>query len=190
MKSKLIWSIFWALVVVFIIAVFFLFSPLPAVSVLFLSPFAVLFLLGAALIVLTVREKVAGKLRAFFLLSGTAAAGIFVFILLHNLMSGWIGIEEFFSLVMAVFVCPLAFLVGAIGSIVLFVKQPWPVREMRAVRIARNFMLLGVIIIAVEVLVRMLIDLGAVGDVALIVGITCIIAGIAGVFIVIFKKKW
>jgi hypothetical protein len=127
MKGKLIWSIFWALVGVAIVAGCFLFIPafgaLVAGSKLFLIPFTVFFLLGAALIVLTVEKKIAGLLKAFFLLAGASATAILVFIVLHNLMVSWLGIDEPFSFVMAVFVCPIAFLVGAIGSIVLGVRE-------------------------------------------------------------------
>jgi len=98
-------------------------------SELFLMPFAVFFLLGVVLIVLTVREKIAGMLKAFFLLTGASAAGIFVFILLHNAVYGladyWFSVEfeEPFFFIMAILVCPLAFLVGAIGSIILAIKK-------------------------------------------------------------------
>ena len=87
MKGKLSWSIFWALVAVFIVIVCLLFFPafrdLLADSVLYLFPFAVFSLLGGALIVLTLRERVGGTLKKFFLLTGASAAGVLVSILLH-----------------------------------------------------------------------------------------------------------
>jgi len=90
-----------------------------------------------ALIVFTVREKVGGALKKFFLLTGASSAGIFVSILLHNLVYGLFiyflgadfwdrigpGGDEPFFFLMAIFVCPLGFLVGAIGSIVLGIKS-------------------------------------------------------------------
>lgn len=67
MKGKLSWSIFWALVAVFVVIVCLLFfqafRDLIAGSVLYLYPFAVFSLLGVALIVLTLKEKVAGGPR-------------------------------------------------------------------------------------------------------------------------------
>jgi hypothetical protein len=141
-NGKLSWPIFWALVGVPIVtfSVFFI----PALGDFRMSSFfplfiviagAILLLLGVALIVLTVKEKVGGMLKKFFLLTGASSPGIIVSILLHNVVYGlfilwfgegfWdrIGGDEPVFFIMAVFICPLAFLVGAIGSIVLGVKN-------------------------------------------------------------------
>ena len=101
-------------------------------SELFLTPFAVFFLLGIALLVLTLREKVSGTLRKFFLLTGASSTGVLVFILLHNLVYGlfiyffgegfWNGGDEPFFFIMT-FVCLIGFLVGVVGSIVLAIKK-------------------------------------------------------------------
>jgi hypothetical protein len=103
-------------------------------SELFLSPFIIFFLLGITLLVFTLREKVAGKLKTFFLLTAASAVGVFVFILLHNAVYGlfvyffgegfWGGTggDEPFFFILALIVCPLGFLVGAVGSIVLRIK--------------------------------------------------------------------
>ena len=137
MKGKLIWSIFWALVGVFIVIVSVLFIPvfrdLLRGSPLFLSPFVAFFLLGAALIFLTIKEKVGGVPKKFLLLTGASAAGIFVSVFLHNAIYGlfiywfgadfWKGGDEPFFFIMATIICPLGFLVGAIGSIVLGIKK-------------------------------------------------------------------
>ena len=136
MNGKLSWSIFWALVAVFITIVCLFFIPafrdLLSGSILFLLPFAVFFLLGVALIILTLREKVDGKLKKFFLLTGASAAGFFLSVLLHNAIYAlfshffgsdfWNGGDELFFFTMAVVVCPLGFLVGMVGSIVLGIK--------------------------------------------------------------------
>ncbi|MBA7652931.1 hypothetical protein ES703_60770 [subsurface metagenome] len=140
MKGKLSWPIFWALVGVFIVILCLFFVPvfrdLLRGSELFLLPIAVFFLLGVALIFFTVKEKVAGILKKFFLLTGAAATGFFVSILLHNaiyaLFIYWfgadfwdrigVGDEPFFFFV-AIFVCPIGFLVGTVGSIVLAIKN-------------------------------------------------------------------
>ena len=139
MNGKLSWSIFWTLVgsYVVIAGVFFIpaFRDLLRGSEVFLLPIAVFFLLGVTLIILTVKEKVGGTLKKFFLLTGASAAGFFVSILLHNAIYGlfihsfganfWdrIGLgDEPFFFILAIFVCPTGFLVGAVGSIVLAIR--------------------------------------------------------------------
>jgi len=136
-NGKLSWSIFWALLGVFIVivSVFFLpvFRDLFMGSLLFLLPFAVFFLLGAALIFFTVKEKVGGMPKKFLLLTGASAVGFLLFIILHNAVYAlfihffgaefWNGGDEPFFFIMAIIVCPLAFLVGAVGSIVLAIKK-------------------------------------------------------------------
>ncbi len=137
------WPIFWALVGVFVVIVCLVSIPpfIPAfrgsIFLWFLIISGSIFLLlGIALIVLTLREKVGGRLKGFFLLTGASSAGFFVSILLHNLVYGlfihffgadfWdrigLGDEPFFFII-AVLLCPIGFLVGAIGSIVLRAKN-------------------------------------------------------------------
>ena len=138
MTARAIWPLFWALITVFVFILCLFFIPplrgLLAGSELFLAPFAVFFLLGVALLVLTLKEKAEGLLKVFFLLTAASAVGIFVFVLLHNLVYGlfihffgegfWDGIggDEPFLFILAIFVCPLGFLTGAIGTIVLRIK--------------------------------------------------------------------
>ncbi len=139
MKTKVSWPLFWALIGAFVLIVcFFFIEPLNDLfggSVLFLTPFAVFFLLGVALLVFTLREKVAGRLKAFFLLTAASAAGVFVFVLLHNgfYALGTVGghipvlgpVLEFLHaafFIVAIIVCPLGFLTGVIGSIVLRIR--------------------------------------------------------------------
>ena len=75
-------------------------------------------------------------LKKFLILTGASAVGFFLSVILHNLVYGlfihlfgsgfWerigLGDEPFFFII-AVFVCPIGFLVGAVGSIVLFIKE-------------------------------------------------------------------
>ena len=143
MQGKLSWSIFWALVAVFIVIVS-AFVAAAFVSAfrgdLFLWVFiisgAAFFLSGIALIVLTVKEKVQGVLKGFLILTGASSVGIFVSVLLHNVVYGlfiyWFGEgfwdriglgDEPFFFIMAIFVCPIGFLVGVVGSIVLGIKN-------------------------------------------------------------------
>ena len=84
------------------------------------------FLLGLALIVLIVKKKVEGLqglLKKFLLLTGASAVGFPVFVLLHNAVYGLFGVEEPFFFTLPVIVCPVGFLVGMVGSIVLLIKQ-------------------------------------------------------------------
>ncbi|MCK5434294.1 MAG: hypothetical protein KAI42_03295 [Dehalococcoidales bacterium] len=131
MKGKLIWSIFWALVGVFVIVVSTIFIP-PAVILLmplgllpaiFLAAIVVFVLLSVALLFLTVKTKVGGILKKFLLLTGASAVGLPVFVLLHNVVSGLFNIEEPVFFIMATLVCPIGFLVGAVGSVVLAIKN-------------------------------------------------------------------
>ena len=130
-KGRLIWSIFLALVAVFLLVFIAILVPIRVpVDLLFLVrifsfliPCALLLLLGVALIVLTVKEKVGGMHRVLSLLAGASAAAMVVSIVLHNVLDSWVGIEEPVTFIMAVFVCPIAFLVGAVGSVALSFKK-------------------------------------------------------------------
>lgn len=139
-KSTCLTRIFWALVGTFVLILGQFFVPgvgeLLRGSLLFLLPFAIFSLLGAILIFLTLKEKVKGKLKNFLILTGASAAGFFVFSLLHNLIYGlfilffgtdfWerigLGDEPFFFL-LAIIVCPIGFLIGAVGSMIFFIKR-------------------------------------------------------------------
>jgi divalent metal cation (Fe/Co/Zn/Cd) transporter len=140
MKGKLIRSIFWALVAVFILVVGVIFVPALNELSARVAPFGLIFLgvlfflLGVTLIVLTVKHKVQGKLKRFLLLTGSSAAGLPVFAILSNVVyalviyffgeNAWgsVGDEPFFF-ILATIVCPIAFLVGAVGTIVLGAKN-------------------------------------------------------------------
>jgi len=136
-NGKLSWPIFWALVGIFVViaSVFSVpaFRELIMGFLFIIISGAVFFLLGVALVILTVKEKVEGIVRKFLLLTGASAAGIFISILLHNAVYGlfihffgaefWNGGDEPVFFIMAIFVCPTGFLVGTVGSIVLAIKK-------------------------------------------------------------------
>ena len=141
MTERPIWAIFWALVGIFTLMQTVLFVPafgelLMGGLFLAISGFA-FFSLGVALLVLAVKGKAGGLPKTFLIVTGAAAIGIPISIILHNAIYGlfihffgegfWdragMGDEPFFFM-MAIFVCPLGFLVGAVGSIVLAVKRP------------------------------------------------------------------
>jgi len=139
-KKSLIPATFYALIGVFLVIISIFFVPAVTESLkgplLFLSPFFIFSLLGAALIFLTIKGKVKGKLKKFLILTGVSAAGFFVSILLHNFLYALAIIAshivilkyifEFLHVtffIIAIFVCPPGFLIGVVGSIVLFIKK-------------------------------------------------------------------
>ena len=146
MNRKLSWPIFWALVGIFIViaSVFVIptFRELLMGFLFITISGTAFFLLGVALILLTVKEKVGGMLKKFFILTGASAIGIPVSIFLHNAIYGlfiyWFGADfwdriglgdEPVFFIIATIVCPLGFLVGAVGSIVLAIKRRRMVKE-------------------------------------------------------------
>ena len=88
---------------------------------------------------LIVKDQTSGYwslLKKFLLLTGASAAGFLLFILLHNavysLLTHFFGTDfwdriglgdEPFFFIMAIFVCPIGFLVGVVGRIVLAIKE-------------------------------------------------------------------
>jgi len=146
MNGKLSWSIFWALVGVYAVIASVFFIPAARellMGFLFLTiSGAVFLLLGVALILSTVKEKMAGMLKKFFILTGASSAGFFVSVSLHNAIYGlfiyWFGADfwdrtglgdEPFFFIMAILVCPIGLLVGMVGSIVLAIKQSKTARK-------------------------------------------------------------
>jgi len=132
--------IFWLLVgnFVVILSQFFI----PAVSelfrgsLLFLLPFAVFCLLGIVLLFLTLKQKVKRTLKWFLILTGGSAGGFFLFVFLHNafyalnVITSHITILNYLTeaihvafFIIAVIVCPIGFLIGAVGTVVLFIKK-------------------------------------------------------------------
>ena len=133
-------TIFWLLIGVFaiVLAEFFIpaFRNLFKSSLLFLLPIAVFFLLGLALILSTLKQRITGKLKKFLLLTGASASGFFVSILLHNFIyalstvTGHIIVLNYLVealhmtfFFIAIIVCPIGFLVGIIGSALLLIKN-------------------------------------------------------------------
>ncbi len=126
MKGKLIWIIFWVMVGVFAIAAGTMFiSSVGRLSAGFnvFAAWPVLAGLGVTLLVLTVKTKAGGMLKKFLLLTGASAVGLPVFAILHNVVSGLFNTEEPVFFIIAIIVCPIGFLVGVIGTIVLAIKS-------------------------------------------------------------------
>ncbi len=93
------------------------------------------FVLGVALVVLTIKRVEKGSLRKFLLTAGASLIGFPVFAALHNLFYAFARMTDIVILgkilefleaaffVVAVIVCPIGFLVGLVGSIVLIVRK-------------------------------------------------------------------
>jgi hypothetical protein len=120
--KKLIWPVFWALVGDFVVlAVNFI----PAVAkwsytfgvFIPLLVFALFLFLGIALLVLTLKGKVAGLLRKFLILTGAVPIAIPISFVLLEAVPETIANCIFCTIL-------LAFLTGVIGSIVLVRRQP------------------------------------------------------------------
>jgi cytochrome b561 len=100
----------------------------------FFSLAIILTCLGITLIVFAKKAKITKISRAFFILTGSSAAGIVIGIILHNLIYAlfikifgegfWGAIDDepvFF--IFATIICPIALLIGIIGSIILISKK-------------------------------------------------------------------
>jgi len=142
--NKSVSIIFWASVAIFILLIVYFATPtlihlkqtiFPLAAVLALA----FFLLGGALLFLTIKQKIQGKLKKYLILTGASSTGFFVSVLLHNLFYGLgmitANITVLRSLmgglyaaffIIAIFVCPIGFIVGAVGSIVIFLKKNEP----------------------------------------------------------------
>lgn len=132
---KIISEILHILIGIFVLLIAFLFAPMQDEIRRMLFPVAgvlglLFMILGVALIILTVKRKVKGKLKIFLLLAGASSAAILPSAILHNLVyalliflfgEGFLGAgwDEPFFFLLAVIVAPIVFLVGAIGSCVL-----------------------------------------------------------------------
>jgi hypothetical protein len=148
-KDKSIRWIFWATVALFIISVASMFILVPIVGrtagdspVRFstLAALPIFSCLGVALLVVTIKKQEPGRLKKFLLVSGASAAGLVVFAVLHNLITGLLinyfhfaeDFDEPVFFILASIVCPLGFLVGAVGTIILGVKNSPKVDQVNA----------------------------------------------------------
>ena len=98
------------------------------------TAFAIFLGLGIALIVLTVKKEPRGIRKTFLVLTGASAVGIPASAVLHNLIYAlliWLFGEDVWASLgdepvfffLAVIICPIAYLVGAIGTIVLAIRD-------------------------------------------------------------------
>jgi hypothetical protein len=136
MNDKTIRVIFWAAVAFFVIIIGTIFlgtqlaGNLPVINI-FLPLVIIFSILGISLLVLTVKKKITGTIKKFLLLTGASAVGLPVFVILHNLVTAMLisllniktEFDEPVFFILAIIVCPLGFLVGAIGTIIQIFKS-------------------------------------------------------------------
>jgi hypothetical protein len=138
-KENTLTIIFYLLVVVFVLAISIIFIPVfrgYVNAVFIIISGVILVILGSVLIGLTLVQKVEGKLKKFLILTGASAAGFFVFALLHNIFYGLAQITSHITILsylmkafevvfflIAIFACPIGFVIGVIGTIVMFNKK-------------------------------------------------------------------
>ena len=130
--------VFWSLVAAFVLLILTVLLPdaLAFFRPLFLSLLALCFLLGLALLILSVRWQERGLLRTFWILAGASTAGAALGSVLHNafyalatvtgdwpVLSGAMEVLEVAFFLIATVLCPVAFLVGTVGAIVLIVRR-------------------------------------------------------------------
>jgi len=138
MKKSLIIT-FYTLILFFLLILGEIFVPIIRElfkgSLFFLVPFIIFSLLGVLLVFLTLKQDIQGKLRKYLSLTGISAISFFIFVFLHNvfyglgeitsniiLLKNLMEILHIVFFIIAIFICPLMFLIGSIGSIVIFIR--------------------------------------------------------------------
>ena len=143
MRNKLIYvrKIFYVLIGIFVLLVSYFLAWFPHETKRALFPFvailaAIFFVLGGVLIFLTLKLKTEKKLKVFLILTGASAVGFLVGVILHNffyglgMVTGHIIVLKHVTealhvafFIIAILVCPIIFLIGAVGSILIFIKK-------------------------------------------------------------------
>ncbi|MFH1631624.1 MAG: hypothetical protein ABIA47_01180 [bacterium] len=138
-KNKYLNTTFYLLIAAFVLIILEMAVPqvreLLSGSEIFLIPFVLFSGLGVALTVLTLRAKLPKPARRYLLVTGFASAGVLIGAVLHNLfyalaivtehlpaVSYIAGILSAGFFIIGLLVCPIAYIVGTIGSIVKFIK--------------------------------------------------------------------
>ena len=129
---------FWALVAAFTALILTVLFPdaLAFFRPLFLSLVAICLLLGLALLILATRWRERTLLRTFWILSGASTAGAALGSVLHNafyalaevtgnwpVLSAAMEVLHVAFFMIAILLCPVAFLIGTVGAIVLLVRR-------------------------------------------------------------------
>jgi membrane protein DedA with SNARE-associated domain len=136
-RSKLV---FYVLLGVFVVLIGYFAVPFPAEVKRMLFPVAavlalVFFVLGAVLLFFAWKSKAKKWLKISLMLTGGAAVGFLLGALLHNLVYGLLiylfgegvwdvfGGDEPFFFIFALIICPIVFLIGAIGGVVELIRR-------------------------------------------------------------------
>ena len=139
--ARFLTALFWAQLATFGAMLGITFIPLraPFGRSVYLPLMGACFVLGLALLILSIRAKSVGALRRFLILTAASSTGFAVSAALHNmfyalgtLTDDWpilgyalTGLNVAFFLI-AVFVCPLGFLAGVVGTIVVLIRKRNP----------------------------------------------------------------
>ena len=136
-KNKAI-KTFYTLIAIFILLLAYFIIPFPEpikrTSFLFVAVLGLVFLiLGITLIVLAAKSKLEKKLKIFLILTGASAACVLPAAVLHNLVYAlfiilfgegfWANGDEAFFFILALIICPIIFLIGTIGSMVITIPS-------------------------------------------------------------------
>jgi hypothetical protein len=137
-RPRALIALFWAQVATFALMLGTIFLPFfqaffrPA----FLALMGACFILGLALSILSARARPIGALKRFLILTGASSAGLTFFSALHNafyalatlageqplLEQAMKGLEAAFFII-GILVCPVGFLVGTVGAIVILLRK-------------------------------------------------------------------
>jgi len=121
MRLKICWIVFGILIAFFIISItvsgrFLHFTADFRDSTIFLG------MIGAVLIILAAGTRVIAVLKSLFILTGAAAAGWPVALLLHRILYNIFPTEPV-TYIIFFFICTPVFILGAIGTIAIGIRQ-------------------------------------------------------------------
>ncbi len=132
-------SIFYVLILAFIMAASAMFIPVFGndINFAFLAvPGILMFIFGILLIVLARRKKLDKKLKKYLIITGASASGIFLGSILHNffyalaeisknikIISLFMQFLEISTFVLALFVCPIVFIISAAFVNILLIRK-------------------------------------------------------------------
>jgi hypothetical protein len=138
---RALFVVFWAMVAAFAVMVLTILLPVlgDVFRPMFLALLPLCFLLGLALLILAARWKQRTLLRTFWILAGASTAGFAVGSALHNvfyalgtvtgdwpILNAAMEVLEVAFFLIAIPVCPVAFLVGTVGAIVIIARHGGP----------------------------------------------------------------
>lgn len=121
MIRKTCWVIFTILIGLFAVAL----SPIKNLLHLsgdFRSFVPYLGVLGALLVVSAMAARIGGLLKSFLILTGASAVGWPVGLYLHDPLLQFIPNEPF-TYILVFYICPVAFIAGAVGTIIIGIRQ-------------------------------------------------------------------